>query len=116
VNTFDLVYLHRISNASKYLTLARHYFPRARLIYSVADLHHVRFARQTSDAQPAAPGQAIPNVETAARRETHAPKSKPISDEEWVIAVKFFRELGVWPDNLGPSPGQSGCRAPLDVL
>jgi hypothetical protein len=39
-----------------------------------------------------------------------------ISDEEWVIAVKFFRELGVWPDHLGPAPGRSGCRAPLDVL
>jgi hypothetical protein len=39
-----------------------------------------------------------------------------ISDEVWVIAVKFFRELGVWADNLGPPPGRSGCRAPLDVL
>ena len=53
MNTFDLVYLHRISNASKYLTLARHYFPKARLIYSVADLHHVRFARQaTAEDRP----------------------------------------------------------------
>jgi hypothetical protein len=52
-NTFDLVYLHRVSNASKYLTLARHYFPKARLIYNVADLHHVRFARQaTAEDRP----------------------------------------------------------------
>jgi glycosyltransferase involved in cell wall biosynthesis len=52
-DTFDLVYFHRISNASKYLTLARHYFPKARLIYSVADLHHVRFARQaTAEDRP----------------------------------------------------------------
>jgi hypothetical protein len=66
----------------------------------------------TSEAQPAAPGQAIRES-----RETHiAPKSKPISDDEWVIAVVFFRKLGVWPDHLGPPPGQSGCRAPLDVL
>jgi glycosyltransferase involved in cell wall biosynthesis len=43
---FDLVYLHRISNAAKYLALARRYTPRARILYSVADLHHVRFARQ----------------------------------------------------------------------
>jgi hypothetical protein len=46
--TFDLVYLHRISNASKYLALVRHYFPKARLVYSVADLHHVRFSRQAA--------------------------------------------------------------------
>ncbi|HEX4505189.1 MAG TPA: glycosyltransferase [Alphaproteobacteria bacterium] len=42
----DLVYLHRLSNAEKYLALARHYNPRAKLIYSVADLHHIRIARQ----------------------------------------------------------------------
>jgi glycosyltransferase involved in cell wall biosynthesis len=47
-HTFDLVYLHRISNASKYLALARHYFPKARVIYSVADLHHIRYARQAA--------------------------------------------------------------------
>ncbi len=43
---FDVIYLHRISNASKYMALARQYFPRARILYSVADLHHVRLARQ----------------------------------------------------------------------
>jgi O-antigen biosynthesis protein len=43
---FDLLYLHRVSSASKYLALGRHYCPKARVIYSVADLHHVRFDRQ----------------------------------------------------------------------
>jgi glycosyltransferase involved in cell wall biosynthesis len=46
--SFDVVYLHRVSNASKYLTLVRTYFPKARIIYSVADLHHIRFARQAA--------------------------------------------------------------------
>lgn len=45
-HTFDVVYLHRVSNASKYLALARNYLPKARIIYSVADLHHIRLARQ----------------------------------------------------------------------
>jgi glycosyltransferase involved in cell wall biosynthesis len=45
---FDAIYLHRVSNASRYLALARRYFPRARILYSVADLHHVRVARQAS--------------------------------------------------------------------
>jgi hypothetical protein len=44
------------------------------------------------------------------------PEPKPITDEKWTIAVKFFRDIGVWPDDLGPPPDQSGCRAPLDVL
>jgi glycosyltransferase involved in cell wall biosynthesis len=45
---FDLVYLHRIANAAKYAELARHHFPKARQIYSVADLHHLRVARQAA--------------------------------------------------------------------
>jgi glycosyltransferase involved in cell wall biosynthesis len=45
---FDLVYLHRLSNASRYCDLARHYFPKARILYSVADLHHLRLARQAA--------------------------------------------------------------------
>ncbi len=48
---FDAIYLHRVSNASRYLALARGYLPRARILYSVADLHHVRMARQASAEQ-----------------------------------------------------------------
>jgi autotransporter-associated beta strand protein len=42
---FDLVYLHRLSNAEAYAGLARAWQPRARILYSVADLHHLRVAR-----------------------------------------------------------------------
>jgi glycosyltransferase involved in cell wall biosynthesis len=43
---FEVIYLHRASNAAKYLALARQYGGRARILYSVADLHHLRLARQ----------------------------------------------------------------------
>ncbi len=43
---FDLVYLHRIGTAARYLSLARHHQPAATLLYSVADLHHLRIAGQ----------------------------------------------------------------------
>jgi glycosyltransferase involved in cell wall biosynthesis len=43
---FDVVYLHRAGIATRYLGLARRYMPRARIVYSVADLHHVRLERQ----------------------------------------------------------------------
>jgi glycosyltransferase involved in cell wall biosynthesis len=50
---FDVIYLHRLSVASKYLALARDYNPRARMVYSIADLHHVRMARQAEiDERP----------------------------------------------------------------
>ena len=45
---FDLVYLHRVATASAYAGLVRRYQPRARLVYSVADLHHLRLARQAA--------------------------------------------------------------------
>ncbi|MCB8882731.1 glycosyltransferase [Acidisoma cellulosilytica] len=44
--SFDLVYLHRATVAASYLGLVRREQPRARVVYSVADLHHLRFARQ----------------------------------------------------------------------
>jgi glycosyltransferase involved in cell wall biosynthesis len=50
---FDVVYLHRVGIATRYLGLARRYMPRARILYSVADLHHVRLERQAAvEARP----------------------------------------------------------------
>ncbi len=43
---FDLVYIHRYGPAARYVPMARHYMPRARRIYAVADLHGLRLARQ----------------------------------------------------------------------
>jgi glycosyltransferase involved in cell wall biosynthesis len=45
---FDVVYMHRVANAAKYQELARQYFPKARRIFSVADLHHLRLSRQAA--------------------------------------------------------------------
>jgi glycosyltransferase involved in cell wall biosynthesis len=45
---FDVVYLHRASVATRYLALARHYMPRARILYSIADLHYLRLERQAA--------------------------------------------------------------------
>ena len=45
---FDVVYLHRASIAGRYMSLVRQYAPRARVLYSVADLHHLRLARQAA--------------------------------------------------------------------
>jgi hypothetical protein len=49
--TFDLVYLHRAATAELYLPLVRRYCPKARIVYSVADLHHLRVARQAQIEQ-----------------------------------------------------------------
>lgn len=43
---FDVVYLHRCTNADRYLSVTRNHCPKARVVYGVADLHHLRLARQ----------------------------------------------------------------------
>jgi glycosyltransferase involved in cell wall biosynthesis len=43
---FDLVYLHRVETATRCLKLARRYFD-AQIVYSVADLHHLRLKGQS---------------------------------------------------------------------
>jgi glycosyltransferase involved in cell wall biosynthesis len=58
---FDLVYLHRASVAARYLGLGGFHQPKARLVYSVADLHFLRVARQ-------ADVQARPELRGLARR------------------------------------------------
>ncbi|HUZ64771.1 MAG TPA: glycosyltransferase, partial [Acetobacteraceae bacterium] len=50
-HAFELVYLHRLSNASAYATLVRQHCRQARILYSVADLHHLRIARQAAVEQ-----------------------------------------------------------------
>ncbi|MCH4023168.1 MAG: hypothetical protein LKE81_15615 [Acetobacter sp.] len=46
--SFDLVYLHRQDIVTRYLSLVRQYQSKARAIYAVADLHHMRIARQAA--------------------------------------------------------------------
>lgn len=44
----DLVYLHRLAIAVSYAGLVKQHAPNARIIYAVADLHHVRLSRQAA--------------------------------------------------------------------
>ncbi|GBQ89465.1 glycosyltransferase [Acetobacter nitrogenifigens DSM 23921 = NBRC 105050] len=59
---FNAIYLHRLSNASRYLALARHYMPGARIVSSVADLAHLRLERQAAV-------EGRPELRTAAGQE-----------------------------------------------
>ena len=63
-NSFSLVYMHRFGN-TRYLPLIRHYQPRARTIYSVADLHYLRLARQSTIEQRPELLEASNNVRMA---------------------------------------------------
>ncbi|WP_424363296.1 glycosyltransferase [Methylocystis parvus] len=45
---FDVVYLHRYSNASKYIGMVRRYHPKAQIVFSVCDLHYLRLQREAA--------------------------------------------------------------------
>ncbi len=65
----DLVYLHRHGPMQRYGALARHWAPQARLVYSLADLHWLRAAREhtlrTGDATLPAEIAALRHAELA---------------------------------------------------
>lgn len=65
----DLVYLHRGSIAFRYARLVRHHCPQARLVYAVADLQHVRLARQ---AQAQGRAELLPQARQIRHQELEA--------------------------------------------
>lgn len=73
--SFDLIYLHRQSIATRYLPLVRQHQSHARVIYAVADLHHMRIARQAAvEERPELMARArhIRDAEYAAARQADA--------------------------------------------
>ena len=78
---YELIYLHRLSNASAYAGLAREWCPRANVLYSVSDLHHLRLARQArvlGEAEAPRAARAVKQAELFAMRTadaviTHSP-------------------------------------------
>jgi len=43
------------------------------------------------------------------------PEPKPLTDDQWTIAVKLYRDSGGW-SAPGASPDVTGCLAPRDIL
>jgi autotransporter passenger strand-loop-strand repeat protein len=67
---FDLVYLHRVETAARCLKSVRQYFG-AQVVYSVADLHHLRLKAQSGFDQKHAP-ELMHEAQTVALREISA--------------------------------------------
>lgn len=66
-----LVYLHRMHSAVQYTGLVRRHFPGTRILFNVADLHHLRLQREaevTSDAALMRCAEQVCSEELAAVR------------------------------------------------
>lgn len=57
-NEFDVIYLHRLDVARRYLATCRALAPRARILYNVADLHFLRLEREREVGAEGALGEA----------------------------------------------------------
>lgn len=60
----DLVYLHRFGNAAQYTGLVRRLHPAARVLYNVADLHHLRLQREAALKADAGLAEAAARLRT----------------------------------------------------
>lgn len=65
-------YLHRIAIATGYAGLVRHHAPSCRIIYALADLHHLRFARQAA---------------ITGRHDLHERAKRTKADEFWAMRM-----------------------------
>jgi glycosyltransferase involved in cell wall biosynthesis len=89
--TFGLVYLHRISNADKYLSIVRETCPKACVLYGVADLHHLRLARQ---AQVERRSELADFSRRMASLEIQAARRADIVVTHSTVEAEVLRELG----------------------
>jgi glycosyltransferase involved in cell wall biosynthesis len=111
---FDVVYLHRLAMAEAYLGLVRRWLPKARAVYAVADLHHVRLARQADCEQRpellAAANRARLAEFTAAWNAdvvlTHSPAEAAV-----LRAAVPRATVRLVPWEVAPQPGAAGFAA-----
>jgi len=101
---WDLIYLHRVDIAARYVPLAKHYAPRAKLIFSVADLHSLRLFRQAGveDRPELVPhANYIRNQELAAAASCHAVVSHSPAEvallRQWLPQVNGYVVPWVFP-------------------
>jgi len=108
-NAFDLVYLHRLANAEAYAPLARAWQARARLLYCVADLHHVRLARQAAvqaSAERADEARAVRVRELNAMRLCDAVITHSTAEAAYLARVAPGAQVHVvaWTPGARPRP------------
>jgi glycosyltransferase involved in cell wall biosynthesis len=106
---FDVIYLHRAAMASAYLALARQYCPRARILYSVADLHHLRLGRQARvEARPEllAQSRQLRRIECAAAWSANAVLTHSAQEADWLRRAVLGAKVHLVPfaQSVRPTP------------
>ena len=118
---FDVVYLHRFLNAFKYAGVLRAAMPRAKLVYSVADLHHLRLEREalvTGDAATAQTAAEMKARELAAIAMVDQVIVHSAHEAAYLAGVVDERRLNVipWVVPTRPSPTPFATRQGITFL
>ena len=104
---YGLGYLHRIAAAAAYAGLARQHQWLARLVYSVADLHYLRLARQAAaEARPELlrAARAVREQELLAMRQVDAVITHSGAEAEWLGREAPGVRVQVVPWSVRPWP------------
>ncbi|MCG4254333.1 Hint domain-containing protein [Acetobacter senegalensis] len=133
-DSFDVIYLHRVETAARYTGLVRQFQKRGRILYSVADLHFVRLARQAQvQCRPELLAQArrMKDTEYSAMRQvdaviSHSPEEAalladmlphmPVHVVPWAVTARprvpaYARRQGVvFVGNYGHAPNIDAAR------
>jgi glycosyltransferase involved in cell wall biosynthesis len=114
-----LVYVHRVANMALYGAMIRHLCPKARLVYSVADLHFLRQAREEAiRREPPARSRHLREQELAAARMADAVITH--SSYETALLARVLPGLNVhtvpWPFEASGSAIPFSQRAGLAFI
>lgn len=114
---FDVVYVHRLAVMLKYGALIRRWCPRARLVYCVADLHHLRAEREAALVTGIAGNpeiEALREAELAAIAAADGPITHSTAEQARLAALLPGVRVHVvpWevalPPQVGPAAGRRG--------
>ena len=96
---YDLFYIHRVANMTRYAAMIRQRFPGATILFNVADLHHLRSRREAQVKQSAALDAQAAALEAAELAALAAADSV-------VVHSSYERDLAA----------AAGIRTPIHVL
>jgi GT2 family glycosyltransferase/glycosyltransferase involved in cell wall biosynthesis len=116
---FDAVYLHRFVNAFKYAGVMRAAMPHAKLIYSVADLHHLRLEREaavTASPEIAEKAAAVKAREIAALAAVDQVIVHSAHEGAYLADLVAPERLNVIPWVVPTAPPKTGFAERRDVV
>jgi glycosyltransferase involved in cell wall biosynthesis len=118
---YELIYLHRLGNALAYAGLARQWSPRAHVLYSVADLHHLRLLRQArvlGETKLLARTRGVKQAELLAMRTADAVITHSTAEAEYLSGEAPGARVHVvgWPIRIAPRNMAFGQRAGLAFI